>query len=661
MRHLQLLIPWVISYTDNDQSRIPTWLQTERQPPVAGVQQPLIFVDETTSAGTTRRTEKISTWRTSDPIKLTSIPGANLTTHPLLQMLKTQNNIADRDFNHIEHAWYRDGDLFLIPDTDKVMRSDYHFTDKNNYPILYEYNGDPSLDFDNSKNTLKRPDFHIDNADNYCKKLGGEFFIPHSQAEMDSLFDSVTGRNDKVCNIRSQGNAIQLFINLKRFRYKMQNRMHLPNTGIATLTEEQNEWRTSERWWSNQRSDFCISDSNLSTDYGHTYDSYIPSTTQCNNEVWPPRINCWSQQPSRFQKFKESSMNEINKLRKGTNAKQYDCVQVQCDNGKAFWQTEPCDSNNFVPICRVPLIDKCKPKFKCSDQQNWCGSIAKHSEQLSWINLNYENELKKFHPNNIVPVPSVSPNWQECYIQTRTGTEAVLTPSNFRNQLLVVQYDSTKHGTCPCQCRTAPSPYINHANYTQGIDPSDITFQTRTNAQNVGFPDFSQVPIDYYLVNENHKTDPANKDFYPVPFKTDRVLKCDDDIFARPTLNPLSTRFFNANSRVTITCDEQRTFEAVTSLITSNRGSYYYRLPNNNLELVPFVNRQYQTRRDGLLRFEQQHVDFCEPNLCPDPHTIAAPLSTVIAPGQQKRLYKSGEFVTFNCQGRIVNGRSCLS
>ena len=83
-------------------------------------------------------------------------------------------------------------------------------------------------------------------------------------------------------------------------------------------------------------------------------------------------------------------------LEVGAAVYQRDCLQVQCDDGVARWQPEPCNSNNFLPICRVGTVSMCASRAGCLDSDAFCGGLSLQDERLDWKIPNAE-ELIKAH------------------------------------------------------------------------------------------------------------------------------------------------------------------------------------------------------------------------------------------------------------------------
>ena len=127
-------------------------------------------------------------------------------------------------------------------------------------------------------------------------------------------------------------------------------------------------------------------------------------------------------EPARFQDIRESAALSLIDLEVGAGVYQRDCMQVQCDDGLARWQPEPCNSNNFLPICRVSLIDMCESDSTCVNSDKFCGSITIQTQKLDFKFQEAETLIKSHIGTDVYKTPTYNVYWDSgAYVVKNTS------------------------------------------------------------------------------------------------------------------------------------------------------------------------------------------------------------------------------------------------
>ena len=125
------------SYSDSDDARLPTWIKSE-----TNINNELIWSEGSTGS----KQQTPGAWETGSAhyIAKLSVSSVNQTT--VINSLKTlKPNTLSEYWDAIEHIWYRDGEYFVIPSSDQVVKSSFHYGNSiSNWPSDYKYTGQAS-------------------------------------------------------------------------------------------------------------------------------------------------------------------------------------------------------------------------------------------------------------------------------------------------------------------------------------------------------------------------------------------------------------------------------------------------------------------------------------------------------------------------------------
>lgn len=292
-------------------------------------------------------------------------------------------------------------------------------------------------------------------------------------------------------------------------------------------------------------------------------------------------------------------------------------MQVQCDHGLARWQPEPCNSNNFLPICRIGLINMCRAESTCVDEDKFCGKITKQTEKLEFKISEAEELIKLSLGSGVFEKPSFSVDWDRGAYIVQNGVFGFpdnLTFSNFNSsdfvssdfeiELPVTAFDSTKHKVCECSCSAAPSSFVDEVD----SEKSDIYFFENGTVSNLVFID-SENPGNEYThleINGSKK------------FECDSEQSDFREIYRN---NSGVNQYFNSlTDEVTMFCKETF-FKNTAGKIEANQAGYFYEKTDLTKSLIPFKTTANSTST-------QQHLDFCERITCqaPSPNPIGSEL-----------------------------------
>ena len=578
-------------YSDLDPSRIPNWIKNELDH-----DGNRIWSDgniESLAPGT---------WRTGNSYYLGK-------SHTILENLKSLNpNTDQKYFSQIEHSWYRDGELFIIPRTDQVMQSDFHHGNNfDDYPKSWVHNGVATEPYNPDNIEFKTQFYHIENAHTYCENLGGVLYAPHSKSEFRSLFET---SENPVCNQidPTTGSTIQLFLNLERNGRGQDGRENLDLT----------KWTTTDPWFGDERSNFC---KNTRTYYD--YSIFAPNsetTSPCDDlSKSPPSNDCWDNgsEPPRYQQIRESATLSMADLETGHNVYQRDCMQVQCDNRMARWQQEPCNSNNFLPVCRIQLLDLCSPVHTCtSSKEDFCGDLSKQKAEIKFKNPNYVNDIESILPESAFDsyeMPTYFKQLGADFIVSKLVGENSVQESQFSaaTTASIVPFDSNQgHATCPCTCPMPPAPYFPRTANSLNHETSDIFFKEEDGT------------IDKLILSQVNNLNHANNFMdFTQESTTDRTYACNGNY---PEYHPKADKqkYFHSQNvqgeelyQIKISCREI-TRKNTNNKIIKHTAAYVYVLNDNTIETIPFRQNTHKNFQGIDTNFIQQHKDFCSKLYC---------------------------------------------
>ena len=303
---------------------------------------------------------------------------------PALTNPNDDRSSSDKVWDFVENAFYRDGDLFVIPNKvqyQKLMK--FRNTNNTFHTEFVQQNGDGSNEYADKwqQEVVLNTDEHFKYAKDFCQFLtGSEFnsatqeyeskppanglaegvmYTPHSQAEFKTLFadsdyTTFSGaggelkrgqfRGNSLCNLQNPDGTSnsKFWTGLYRKGANSKNRMN-----DDTL---QYEIRTDDPWFGD---DYRSASSNTcarrqSTDF--FYANFIAKTGGCpasidgfNNDRYDSKgEDCWinDTHPSRYQNLKNDKIESVNELVGGSNARQSDCLVVQCEeeNNEAYFE-----------------------------------------------------------------------------------------------------------------------------------------------------------------------------------------------------------------------------------------------------------------------------------------------------------------------------------
>ena len=415
-------------YSDYNKSRFPTWV-------TASVTEDANCDPKHLSAADKFCMPNKNSWEHQYPIVFSEIEKDNIKNamkslygnpqgrQRVETVLNGQTTLSQDVWDFAQNIFYRDGDLFVVPNAGQYQRLMKFNSDGNAHTEFVQQQQSNEFN-DNFQQEQVQTDEHMDYAKDFCHFLTGSesipgkkdqtvnehyakapsnglaesvMYTPHSQAEFKMLFENEDYKtfNDQTI---PRGNEFQ-----GKSLCELQNPDGSSNSKFWTgLYREGKNFRvrsnannplfqinlkTDDPWFSTDFRDPAKNVCSKRVDGDFMYGQMetrkdvnniavgcpdgISNDDSNNDDPSREGEKCWQNErhPLKYQNFKNQHIKSLNNLDSGTNTRQRDCIIVQCErnNKEAFFYRDICSQINFVPVCRVPLLS-CAKTNTCDKQ-----------------------------------------------------------------------------------------------------------------------------------------------------------------------------------------------------------------------------------------------------------------------------------------------------